>query len=432
MQILDVQNWPVSFQQMWQKFYRKIVKLNLFDTESNDMNTIFRERASTWVYILLVSIFLSIFSLYMIADTNFTVDRLSVSTFEEYQNFHSSQRDIRCPCSQITVPYRNAITINASFHQICASDYVRDPWFDFLFDDGIWFPYYRADLRIRGAAYFALLDSLCNLSRTVIENSIEQLMNEKFSNSYLISEHDFESKAQAIVDTFTTQTSLGFTSAIELINSVTHANTFVSTYFLNWDWSAPRTRSFEQVSARPVVLDNDCSCGTRNDCRTLGGAFTLFGNRSYFPMPGVFIGCSSVSTLLGSTLECFYDQNCVNDLIDALTTGYGLSGSIFVSALDPNKGRRFSSTAPITDLVGALMVEEWHTSISYPSFYNVCDPKYCTYVDEKHNDVLTIITRILSFYGGLTTVLRLIVPSLIKLILKIRNRRRTTPISNFM
>ena len=411
---------------MARRLRQYVTTLNLFDSETDDVQIIHIERVSTWVYLLLLVVTLSVFTIYTASSTDITVNQVPVSSLADYEELaNASLRHLQCPCTRISVPYKHFISVNTTFHQVCSSDFVAKPWIDFLFDDNAWFGYSRSDLRIRGGAYFTALSSLCNLSQSVISNAIDQLLNESLINSYMISEADFRSKTKMILDGFIQRTPLSFATALGLINSVTHGNAFASTYFLNWDWETPSSESVQQIMARPAVLDNRCSCATRSDCRESGGVFYYDQNITLFTMPGFWVGCSSMDTLFGSTLECFYSNDCLSSTISAMTFIVGSSGEVDVHALDVSRTTRFPSNASLKDIIESLMVEDWQTSMSYAAFYDQCAPTYCTHVVEIRDSVLTVVTQVLGLYGGLVSILRLIVPFFIGHVLKMRHRRRT-------
>ena len=426
--VSDLQRRHSPLHRIVRRFRQKVVNLNLFDSESNNIDTRREERASTWLYVTLSVVILSVFTISTVYETDAAIGPRSISSFSDYQILtRSSLEDLRCACTQIAVSYRHFITLNASFHQVCSSDFVDGLWIDFLFDDGIWLIYQRSDLRVRGAAYFALLASLCDFFRFVIHDSVDQLLDETFVNNYLISEDEFQSKTTMLLGNFIKRLALGYASELELIQSLTYGNTFVSTYFLNWDWESPTNQSLQQVATRPARLDRGCSCATRTNCSTAGGTYFFVDHVMNFSLPGFVVLCSSVDTVLESTLECFYDRTCLDALINALRSGaFGLRRDVHVDPLNATVHSRFSIRARLRNLIELLMVEEWRSSVSYPAFYEQCAPRSCTHVYQQHDDPWAILTRILGLHGGLTVALRLIVPRTIQLAMKIRHRRRTT------
>jgi hypothetical protein len=72
----------------------------------------------------------------------------------------------------------------------------------------------------------------------------------------------------------------------------------------------------------------------------------------------------------------------------------------------------------IKELLDSLMIEQWNVSPIFENYYNECQPIKCTYILDTNNDMIYIFTTLFGIAGGLTTVLRLILPRLIKLIRK--------------
>jgi hypothetical protein len=78
----------------------------------------------------------------------------------------------------------------------------------------------------------------------------------------------------------------------------------------------------------------------------------------------------------------------------------------------------------IQELVDDLMIEKWNGSTMYERYYNQCQPTQCSYAIEARNDVVHIFTTLFGIIGGLTTVLMLIIPRLVKLIRKKREQQQ--------
>jgi hypothetical protein len=119
-----------------------------------------------------------------------------------------------------------------------------------------------------------------------------------------------------------------------------------------------------------------------------------------------------IEALLQSTLECFYDQEC----IDQLQSFIFWSPSVEVTALNASLSSVYYINSTIKDLIDNLMIEEWNVSTTYETYYNECHPTQCTYKLETHNDIIYIITTLFGIAGGLITVLKVVVPRLVKLI----------------
>ncbi|CAF4856359.1 unnamed protein product, partial [Rotaria sp. Silwood2] len=124
------------------------------------------------------------------------------------------------------------------------------------------------------------------------------------------------------------------------------------------------------------------------------------------------LGCLPIESLFRSTLECFYNQTCVDILVSYLNNT-SINKTIF-NALDSTTYSGFFPNMTINELVNNLFVEteSWKANISYTSFYSQCEPTFCTYTIIKRNNALFICTNILGLYGGLMKTFRHIIPAM--------------------
>ncbi len=132
------------------------------------------------------------------------------------------------------------------------------------------------------------------------------------------------------------------------------------------------------------------------------------------------VGCWPIESLLVSTLESFYNQTIFNQIFT------NINSSILpdhFNALNISKNSTFNSDSPLEILVDQLFVEQWIKKLNYSSYFSQCQPQFCQYNINQRPATLYIITSLLGLYGGLSIVLHLIIPYIIKFILK----RRTTP-----
>ena len=97
----------------------------------------------------------------------------------------------------------------------------------------------------------------------------------------------------------------------------------------------------------------------------------------------MFAVCYALEAFLQSTLECFYDQQCID------------SNNTFKAM------EIFNST--IEMLVNELMVEEYSNNIPYKNYFVQCAPSSYT---GKIN-IIEGITTLISLYGGLVVIAEL-------------------------
>ena len=182
-----------------------------------------------------------------------------------------------------------------------------------------------------------------------------------------------------------------------------------------------------------IIYNDDntsCSCGTDSRCFHPLGLYCSRDDcydesKPYMIVPGMVLGCLPVDSVLSSTLECFYNQTCVQMLIDLRTVDIGdkfLPFTLNITALDPSVPSRFSPKTPLNMIVSQLLVEEW-INTTYPiAHYKQCRPSTCTYTYTGYYNIFYIITIVIGLWGGLSVVLRLVVPFIMNLIMKLKRR----------
>ena len=75
-----------------------------------------------------------------------------------------------------------------------------------------------------------------------------------------------------------------------------------------------------------------------------------------------------------------------------------------------------------------LFVENWFIAINYTNYFEQCASAFCTYIIVDTTNFSYAVTFILSIYGGLTVLLRLISYNLLRLVMKNQRRARNTGI----
>ncbi len=101
-------------------------------------------------------------------------------------------------------------------------------------------------------------------------------------------------------------------------------------------------------------------------------------------------GCYALEAHLQTTLQCFYDQDCIDSnwiFMKLNTTSIALS--------------RFGLNATIGSILNNLMIEEYASNLSYKNYFDECAPLSCTYSYVKSHDVTETTLSLISLYGGL-------------------------------
>jgi hypothetical protein len=130
---------------------------------------------------------------------------------------------------------------------------------------------------------------------------------------------------------------------------------------------------------------------------------------SPFFLVGIYVGCYLVGGLLQSDLRCFYNDLCLQQLMNSLNI------SVNTTSLS-NSSSVYRVTTPLLEIVSNLMIEQWNNDTSYQDYFNQCQPEECSITYVHRGNVPYIITMMTGLIGGLTKVYMFAVPLLVKII----------------
>jgi hypothetical protein len=256
------------------------------------------------------------------------------------------------------------------------------------------------------------LRTFCELVNSTISDSFIQFYSYQYVSASVKPSKLFESETTSLIDQFKSSMINSFLLSLSMIRNTTYANALFSGLFTNY-----------QIS---VVLDNygilmysqtynGCKCVYTPTCIDQSSIFEHSNRTRSFNVTGFYTGCYVIESLLQSNLECFYNQQCIDHLRVYIAPSWSMKN---VTALDSSLPSNYSKTSTIKDLVDSLMIETWKPSTMYDRYYNECQPTQCTYSVETRNDAIYIITTLFGIVGGLITVLKLIVPRLVRILRK--------------
>ena len=132
-------------------------------------------------------------------------------------------------------------------------------------------------------------------------------------------------------------------------------------------------------------LDN-CSCGTLQSVNCID--LLIIGNDTV--IDGMFIGCLPITSLRLSTLECFYNETCLNQIQQVLSLE-----SLSMNVLDSFQSSRYSVKTTLNYIIDNLMLENWTFEINYTAYSNACNFEKCSYSMMIAKDPLSIFTNLL-------------------------------------
>ena len=409
-----------------------LLNLNLFENlNGNGERADDQQRRSciiaSRVYVLLLSL-----ALITIGLVSWLIPQTTIVTIDHptKEKFQALPADVECSCSRTSISYGEFTSIQASFHQVCSSDFISDRWIAAI-DSGSTLSYlFWQDFRFFGTGQFQALASFCRLSKSNVGQSIALFVLTTLLSPQMLTETVLRSRIQSQIDQLQLTAPNEFGSQLSLVREMTRSNLIQSGLQANVDLH------YEYYSERLAfiysrVVQRECDCRINIDCVFESGIFNLFGQpgrhltenvSALMNIPGFVTGCLPVDGVLSSTLECFYSQSCVNRLISFL-----FKRERFTAITVVNESR-FSLNSTVKSMVDSLMVEEWTENISYDKYYAQCAPTSCTYSKVQRHSLVFVLTKVIGVLSGLSLALRLAVPLLVQYIQRLPKRERTPKI----
>jgi hypothetical protein len=406
-------------------FARKIINsiqtLNLFPTSprSDDEYQLKTEKISTFVYIILLIIGCLVLLVFIATQSVTQIITIKTPSFNKYQTLYDQQHEkLSCPCSTITSKYEDFLWINPVFHPICTSDFIDDNWINYMTSQN--HSVYLSDFRFRGNAVFHVLASFCSLANSTISNAMITFNSTKMISVELLSEDLFDEKTQQFFNAFIQSTTKIFSYGFDSISTNIQTNFVMSGFSTNsfavFQGSYP---SFDIAIFR--VRYAGCLCSSAHKCSS--NALIFSENRTHmitiYTIPGFYVGCYIDEAVRKSTLECYFNQSCVDEFKFYLN----FSKTFNTKSLDPNAINAYNITSPIDDLVKKIMVDRWLSNGSFENYYKKCRPSSCSYTLIRKTPFIVLVTTLIGLFGGLVKALRIAVPFILKLV----RRRRQPP-----
>ena len=378
-----------------------------------------------------LTLMLILFALAVISWSNTQVTIVSVrNPSKDY--FEQIPIDAQCPCSHGSVSYGDFTSLQPVFHQVCSSDFVSDRWIEAIFSGSNSTYYYLGDFRTFGSAQFQAIAGLCRLSIANIQQSIASFKQTTLISLNALSDTFLRQQTKAAIVQFNSIAPQAFGAQLNLVLRTSKANKLASglqtnIYFdfliLNTNFTTILTGSQSYMAD----ANTECLCETSPYCKadavfdSTFGAPTQndFGN--YTTVPGISSGCLPVSSILQSTLECFYNQTCLNWLLSFYPTAETFP------ALTASNQSLFYPKSTVQSMVDQLMVDSWSIDISYDKYYAQCAPAKCTYSKVEHRGFLFALTKVISLLASLAIVLKFMMSTLHDFIRSRRNPPEPSP-----
>ncbi|CAF0721657.1 unnamed protein product [Adineta steineri] len=310
------------------------------------------------------------------------------------------------------------MTVKPDFHQLCSSDFIRnDRWllyFRFAAVTTASFSFYTGDFRASsGSSLFSLIKTLCETANTTVINAVTVFGATELVNAYPMPRILFENKTTELVQQFQNETQASFLTLFSQISTVIRDNQFYSPISNAAAPLASSDRTQVRLRLRNIYPSGPvCSCAVSSECTRPQGFYcnaSACHSISVQPnvtIPGMFLSCTPIDSLLFSTLTCLYNQSCIQFLLDWRL--FGIIGKVFpidprganTTALDPDLPSRFLPNSTFEPLVLNMFIENWTSSSNYSTYYTTCNPDSCTYTYDQRYALVAAITVLIEQWWG--------------------------------
>ncbi|CAF1166746.1 unnamed protein product [Adineta ricciae] len=392
--------------QIFKRVYLELINLNIFCKRDfgHSINQEIAKRLGRWatrIYILLLIfgfVILAVYTVIKPVSITKTFPNPSLDTYDKLRSVYGDQ--LQCSCSFVSLVHRQFIEVQPKFHQICSSVFVSDEFRKNLVS-GLGpnlFVYERKDYRRFILAHMHFLSGLCHLSRKSVNSSVGQFLSSLMVTARMLSRVSFHQRLNSRIQQLKS-TAPNILSQILFLIRFTHlGNSIVSTYGTNFHYLPTEWEQKNKViyiASESLIYDNQCSCGLSSNCTSQGY------------LQGLKIGCIPSESFRSSTIECFYNSSCLQYIQE-------YTNFTFSKTLSSTESR-FSAQATIHELSDNLFIEDWNITVNYSLYYRA--------------------SLLLALQGGLSIVLKIACPWIIRIVFKIykryqRRRNRIEPMES--
>ncbi|CAF1436855.1 unnamed protein product [Adineta ricciae] len=430
--------------------YQYLLKLNLYENETNDEHEKRNELLSTRIFIILLLLTLLLYIAYATLSSqqsSFIISKPTQKQYEQLQFKHPIS--LKCPCKDLSTPYKQLIDVKMEYYEICSSDFVKQEWIDYFFGEHISF-YHPFDFRRSAAFKFQLLRTLCQQSQQTSEKYLEEFYSNSLISNEPVSSNEFHIQVNYSVELFKKTAISSFEKLVKLIQDIVCMNillTAVDTRYFASNYTGPPFGSIcYETKFRPQKLHceleeelqglfpegiydhidyydySECDSPQNN---TNGSNSQRPKNIPSFKVPGMFVLGLPIQSLMHSTLECLFEQSCLDKIVLHVK-----KTSISKKEFSILKQDSSTKTKTIKELTKNLFVKDWIIVRSYENYFNYCQPLYCQYLDEQKNSFVYIFTTTISLFGGLKLIFPWVALYVIKFIRMKESQQQSTDIGS--
>ena len=395
---------------------KTIVGLNLFQNQSRDVRIQRYQVIATRLYVTILIVCLITIALYQGIRQDVRQETVQNPTLSRYVELERTDADsLVCPCpyTNISIPREKFISLEPTFHDVCSSFFVSSSWIDY-FEDLVRRLYYtNVVYRLNLGPFFRLLDTLCKHAQATIKDAVRLFLQTDFLSSQILRQNIFTSQFETLTETWKSNTINRFELETTLFLAIQQGNKYLNEFYnfkydINW--------SNGEINMVPLEYPN-CSCDLSQQCSVpvpIDRLDPIGIEYSAIFAINFSIGCSLYDALAQSTLQCFYNQSCLDDIRLYMLGIPGPTIPPYFYAMPPTNRWPIESTEAILSILNRLMVVEWRTNVSFASYYQSCAPTSCVLEYRSRQKLFLTLIAVFSVLGGLSTGLKLLTLILVR------------------
>jgi hypothetical protein len=311
-----------------------LIQLNVFENHLNDPLEIRRGRIGTRLYLLLLTISITVIVIYTFFSSRAVTETIEFPSLYQYEILQEQYPNtLYCPCSVISVPQADLMQIAPIYHQVCGSSLLQN----LINTQSNYYPkpVFPADFAVFTKSYFRALSAFCEIANQTVAEALRRFFSTVSINGQVLSRNLYMSQTNVLMNTFLNLTLVELSYMILLIDTLVSGNQYMS---------ALRSNMFlDQVNLDWLDLDLPSRLG-----------YTAVPMRS---VPWLYVDCFIVDSVLKSSLMCWYNYTCITEIIHET---FPLNYQYFnVTELNATRPSRFLLNTTTDIIFDDLMVEQW-------------------------------------------------------------------------
>lgn len=408
MRLFSVRITRSIFERIWKFNY--FAKPSLNTNESQIRQEIIATRLLFVVLLISCIVLVSYYSTKNVMLTH----RIEFARYDEFVSLEKEEDTLSCRCSSLVVTHKDFIHLKYDLHPLCSSDFVKL--------EKLVYPnaneFFKIDFRTGAKTFFNSLSSLCQISAEYLQSSLMSFNVSTYVVNEAMNLETFTFESHQIIERFLSSTKRSFAQHVAMVFNITRNNGLMSGKRTNFGFDLHYGENDSILIditpygyTRSGRVEDFCICWIESSCIA---PWTIFKVTEYIPVvvyqfAGLYTGCLSSESIRASTLICFFDQSCVDQI------SYWLNIS-HLKSMDRHTLENFDVNTTIRHIENQIFVDRWNISLSHRVFYDQCAPDRCTYTSIERNSIWLIVTIVFGLIGGLMKCLQVVIPYFVKYI----------------